>query len=83
MPVRVIPVILAGGIGERFWPMSRSGAPKQLHAIGSDKSMLEETLARVRAFCSDDVRPMLVTGANIAEKVAAAIIPADKAMSRV
>ena len=78
MPVRVIPVILAGGIGERFWPMSRSGAPKQLHAIGSDKSMLEETLARVRAFCSDDVRPMLVTGANIAEKVAAAIIPADK-----
>jgi len=77
MPARVtpkaVPVILAGGIGERFWPMSRSGAPKQLHAIGSDKSMLEETLLRVRTFCSDDVKPMLITGEAIAEKVAAAL----------
>jgi len=67
-----IPVILAGGIGERFWPMSRSASPKQLHAIGSDKSMLEETLARVGTFSSDGVKPMLITGAGIADKVAAA-----------
>ncbi|MFP4014096.1 MAG: sugar phosphate nucleotidyltransferase, partial [Chitinispirillaceae bacterium] len=31
--MNVIPVILAGGIGERFWPLSRSSMPKQLHAL--------------------------------------------------
>jgi len=70
---KTVPVILAGGIGERFWPMSRSASPKQLHAIGSDKSMLEETLARVGTFLSDGVKPMLITGAGIAGKVAAAL----------
>jgi len=74
---KTVPVILAGGIGERFWPMSRSASPKQLHAIGSDKSMLEETLARVKTFSSDSVKPMLITGAGIAEKVAAAINNAE------
>jgi mannose-1-phosphate guanylyltransferase len=70
-----VPVILAGGIGERFWPMSRSSSPKQLHAIGADKSMLEETLARVRECClgDGDVKPMLITGAGIAQKVRAAL----------
>ncbi|MDR0305402.1 MAG: NTP transferase domain-containing protein [Chitinispirillales bacterium] len=69
--MKTIPVILAGGIGERFWPMSRGSAPKQLHAIGTNakRSMLEETLERVRAFCSPAVKPMLITGASIAQKV--------------
>jgi mannose-1-phosphate guanylyltransferase len=66
----VVPVILAGGIGERFWPMSRSSSPKQLHAIGSDRSMLEETVFRVGTCCGDGVRPMLITGANIAGRIA-------------
>jgi len=64
-----VPVILAGGIGERFWPMSRSASPKQLHAIGSDKTMLEETILRVKACSSNNVKPMLITGVNIADKV--------------
>jgi mannose-1-phosphate guanylyltransferase len=70
---KTIPVILAGGIGERFWPMSRSTSPKQLHAIGSDKSMLEDTLARVQACCSDGVKPMLITGAGIAGQIVQAL----------
>lgn len=69
----VVPVILAGGIGERFWPMSRSSSPKQLHAIGSDKTMLEETILRVKACCADDVKPMLITGTGIADKVVASL----------
>ena len=71
--IKTIPVILAGGIGERFWPMSRSSSPKQLHAIGSDKSMIEETILRTQDCRSDDVKPMLITGAGIADKVAAAV----------
>jgi len=41
-------VILAGGKGERFWPVSRSNRPKQLLRLLSDKTMLEETIDRVK-----------------------------------
>lgn len=40
-------LILAGGSGERFWPYSRKASPKQLLRLFSDKTMLEETIARV------------------------------------
>ncbi len=40
-------VILAGGKGERFWPLSRSERPKQFLKLTSDKMMLEETIDRV------------------------------------
>lgn len=40
-------VIMAGGRGERFWPLSRRERPKQLLPIISDKTMLEETVERV------------------------------------
>ncbi|MCL2689119.1 MAG: sugar phosphate nucleotidyltransferase, partial [Chitinispirillia bacterium] len=67
--MKTVPVILAGGIGERFWPLSRSLAPKQLHAIASERTMLEDTLLRLDSVCSDDTKPMIITGASIAEKV--------------
>jgi mannose-1-phosphate guanylyltransferase len=40
-------VILAGGRGERFWPLSRSNRPKQFLKLLSDKAMLEETIDRI------------------------------------
>lgn len=40
-------VILAGGKGERFWPISRAKKPKQFLKLTSDKMMLEETIDRV------------------------------------
>jgi mannose-1-phosphate guanylyltransferase len=40
-------LILAGGSGERFWPLSRRARPKQLLRLVSDKTLLEETLARL------------------------------------
>ncbi len=40
-------VILAGGKGERFWPLSRAARPKQFLKLTSDRMMLEETMARV------------------------------------
>lgn len=43
-------VIMAGGSGTRFWPASREHLPKQFLKITSDRSMLEETLARVAHF---------------------------------
>jgi len=40
-------VIMAGGRGERFWPLSRQSRPKQLLPIISERTMLEETVERI------------------------------------
>jgi mannose-1-phosphate guanylyltransferase len=40
--------ILAGGSGERFWPLSRTKTPKHLLSLFSKKTLLEETLLRVK-----------------------------------
>lgn len=40
-------VILAGGRGERFWPLSRADHPKQLLRLISSKTMLQETIDRI------------------------------------
>ncbi len=44
--IRVI--ILAGGSGTRFWPLSRQQNPKQYLKIISDKSLIEETINRLK-----------------------------------
>lgn len=40
-------VILAGGSGTRFWPLSRKKNPKQLISVFGGRSMLQRTLERV------------------------------------
>lgn len=40
-------VIMAGGSGERFWPLSRQRKPKQLLSLVSEKTMLEEAIERI------------------------------------
>jgi mannose-1-phosphate guanylyltransferase len=39
--------IMAGGSGERFWPLSRIAKPKHLVPLLSEKTLLEETVRRV------------------------------------
>lgn len=39
--------IMAGGSGERFWPMSRAQTPKHLLKLLSDRTLVEETVRRV------------------------------------
>lgn len=43
----IFPVIMAGGSGTRFWPLSRKAKPKQFLALTGKKAMIAETLARV------------------------------------
>jgi len=40
-------LILAGGSGERFWPLSRKSRPKQLLSLFSDRTLLDDTIARL------------------------------------
>lgn len=40
-------VIMAGGSGTRFWPLSRETKPKQTLPLTSDKSLLRETIERI------------------------------------
>ncbi len=41
-------VILAGGRGTRFWPLGREGRPKQFLPIAGRRTMVEDTVARLR-----------------------------------
>ncbi len=41
-------IVLAGGVGSRLWPRSRNNNPKQLLDLISDRTMIQETLDRLR-----------------------------------
>src|SRR5260221_3469541 len=42
------PVILAGGRGTRFWPLSRKKRAKQLLALDGKQTMIQQTVVRLR-----------------------------------
>ena len=45
-------VIMAGGIGSRFWPFSRTSFPKQFHDIlGTGRTLIQETADRFEGIC--------------------------------
>ena len=45
-------VIMAGGVGSRFWPMSRTERPKQfIDILGTGKSLLQQTFERFLPIC--------------------------------
>jgi len=53
-------VIMAGGVGERFWPLSRNATPKQLLNIAGRETMIEQTVARLNPMV-DESRIWVVT----------------------
>lgn len=57
-------VIMAGGSGTRFWPLSRTSTPKQLMSVFGGKSMLQRTVERVLPL--NPKRIMVVT--NVAQE---------------
>jgi mannose-1-phosphate guanylyltransferase/mannose-6-phosphate isomerase len=48
--MNLVPVILSGGAGTRLWPLSRELLPKQLLALTSERTMIQETAARLAGF---------------------------------
>ncbi|MBI5642842.1 MAG: mannose-1-phosphate guanylyltransferase/mannose-6-phosphate isomerase [Deltaproteobacteria bacterium] len=62
----VYAAILAGGIGSRFWPLSRETTPKQLLKVVGDESLLKSTIRRLSPLVPSD-RVLIVTNARQAE----------------
>lgn len=56
--------VMAGGIGERFWPLSRIMRPKQLLAITGEETMLRNTVSRHRDIASPENIYIVTTGAQ-------------------
>ena len=61
-------LVLAGGAGERLWPLSRKNFPKQLLKIGSEKTMLEETLERFGGIVEPN-RIRIVTSSELKSEI--------------
>ncbi len=58
MNLKIIPIILAGGIGTRLWPLSRETFPKQFLRLVSQYSLLQETVLRTRSL--PDLSPPII-----------------------
>jgi len=65
-------VVLAGGIGSRFWPLSSPERPKQLLALVGDRPLIADTVARLQPLVPAE-RVLVVTSRDIAEPLRAAI----------
>jgi mannose-1-phosphate guanylyltransferase len=65
-------VVLAGGIGSRFWPLSTPDRPKQLLPLVGDRPLLRDTLDRVRPL-ADAAHTLILTNASLVPAIAAAV----------
>lgn len=71
-------VIMAGGSGERFWPLSRKTKPKQLLPLVTEKTMLLESIERISPIIPpEDI--FIITGAILLEPIRKALpnVPAQ------
>lgn len=62
-------VVMAGGRGARFWPLSRRARPKQCLSLDGGPSLLQQTVARLQPWIPAD-RVLVVTGPDMAALVA-------------
>ena len=63
-------VIMAGGRGTRFWPLSRTEKPKHLLNITGAKTVIQLTVERIRPLIPEE-NILIVTGIDHASEVAA------------
>jgi len=67
---RLYPVIMAGGSGTRFWPLSRHLFPKQLLRIGGEHTLIQQTMQRVLG-CAPAANVLISTNAAQADLIRA------------
>ncbi len=63
-------VIMAGGVGSRFWPLSRTKTPKQfLDILGTGQTFIQQTFNRFAKICPPE-NVFVVTNEIYSEEVA-------------
>jgi mannose-1-phosphate guanylyltransferase len=62
-------VIMAGGTGTRFWPLSRAARPKQLLDLAGGRTMLQATVERLGDLVTPD-RTWVITNRSLVEPIA-------------
>jgi mannose-1-phosphate guanylyltransferase len=65
-------VILAGGVGSRFWPVSTPSRPKQILPLASDQPLIRDTVERILPLVPHD-RLRILTGAHLADPILGAV----------
>jgi len=65
-------VVLAGGVGSRFWPLSTPERPKQLLPLVTEKPLLVDTVDRLRPIV-DAAHTLVLTNASLTRKIRALI----------
>jgi mannose-1-phosphate guanylyltransferase len=63
------PVILAGGSGTRFWPRSRRAHAKQVLALDGERSMIQQTVERLKPLAGLD-KTWIITNEYLAHEIA-------------
>jgi mannose-1-phosphate guanylyltransferase len=63
------PVILAGGRGTRFWPLSRKRRAKQLLALDGNQTMIQQTVSRLSKLAPSN-RFLIVTNEDLQREIA-------------
>src|SRR6516225_5607283 len=73
------PVILAGGSGTRFWPRSRRARAKQVLALDGERSMIQQTVERLKPLASME-KTWVITNEFLAQEIADQLkgIPAEQ-----
>ncbi len=70
-----IAVIMAGGVGERFWPISKPDRPKQLLPLGpGGRTLLADTVRRLFGLVRDE-HMLVVTGRELREPIITSDMP--------
>lgn len=65
-------VILAGGVGSRFWPVSTPSRPKQILPLASGQPLIRDTVERIVPLVPQD-RLRILTGAHLADPILGAV----------
>ena len=68
-PIDFRPVILAGGSGTRFWPRSRRARAKQVLALDGERSMIQQTVERLKPVAGLD-KTWIITNEYLAHEIA-------------
>ncbi|THD53535.1 sugar phosphate nucleotidyltransferase [Phenylobacterium sp.] len=54
---KITPVLMSGGAGTRLWPLSTQAKPKQFHALGGERTLIQDTALR---FTTEAYAPPMV-----------------------